>query len=73
MADCLAAVVHHAEEGWRKAMGAQGMFQIGLVEKPVEVLLNDSLWQEKLSAVVRGRPLTLAEEDKPEFRDRDEV
>ena len=65
MADCLAAVVHHAEEGWRKGMGAQGMFQIGLVEQShSQALMDDALWRQALCNVVRGGRLTPAEEDR---------
>lgn len=34
LADCLAAAVYHAEEGYRAGAGSLGMFQFGIVERP---------------------------------------
>ncbi len=40
IADCLAAAVHHVEEGWRRAEGARGMFQFGAVEREIAALVG---------------------------------
>ena len=72
VADCLAAVVHHVEEGWRKGMGAQGMFQIGLVEQPG--MSNETSQRRRdqiITKVVRGTPINMEEEDKLVFPDLD--
>jgi hypothetical protein len=34
LADCLAAVVYHCEEGWRRGQMSAGMFKVGIVERP---------------------------------------
>jgi len=48
LADCLAAAVYHAEEGYRAGAGSLGLFQFGSVERPGQIA-------EPPSALVRAQ------------------
>lgn len=63
LADCLAAVVHHVEEGWRRGAGSLGMFQFGS-DKPTQAEESRDAIRARASVkVINGQPLTGAEED----------
>jgi len=66
LADCLAAAVYHAEEGYRKGAGSVGMFQIGIVERPEQVAELSAL-QQLLRGIATGPPLTPTEEERQLF------
>jgi hypothetical protein len=58
IADCLAAVVHHVEEGWRTGAGSRGMFKLGIVERPGQAAEPAAEVHDR-----EGWRSTLAEED----------
>jgi len=67
LADCLAAVVCHCEEGWRAGAGSRGMFQLGSVELP-ELAYDpeddlDAVRARAAAKVINGQPLTGDEEN----------
>ena len=63
LADCLAAVVHHVEEGWRRGAGSLGMFQLGSVERPEQEDDVDAVRARAAAKIINGQPLTSREED----------
>jgi len=58
VADCLAAVVHHVEEGWRRGAGSDSMFQLGLIEWPQALVAANAIDRQAraFAAVIDGRP-----------------
>jgi hypothetical protein len=73
VADCLAAVVHHAEEGWRKGEGARNMFQMGIMERPGQIAEPTPVQVAPTTKVVMGQTLTPDEEDTIVFADLDKL
>lgn len=61
LADCLAAVVHHCEEGWRNGEMIGGLFDVGLVEYVGEPKPNLTRYKA-ITKVAQGEQLTDAEE-----------
>jgi len=66
VADCLAAVVHHVEEGWRTGYGAEGMFLLGELagQSAPEA---DPVLAQAVTSIARGNPLTPNEEERMIF------
>ena len=58
LADCLAAAVFHAEEGYRAGAGSLGLFQFGVVERPGQVGQTSSLLKRAQTKMVNGERLT---------------
>jgi len=73
VADCLAAVVHHVEEGWRAGAGSRGMFLVGIVERPGQMAEPADMAVRAPAKVIDGQPLTEEEEDHLVFGDLDEL
>jgi len=70
LADCLAAAVHHAEQGWRSAAGSLGLFQLGEAEQPEQPSpQRQTTSQRAYAKVIDGQPLTAEEEDAIIFGD----
>ena len=63
LADCLAAAVYHAEEGYRAGAGSLGLFQFGAVEPSAQAGKRISTLQRAQTKVVNGQPLTPEEEN----------
>ncbi|MGA9130801.1 MAG: hypothetical protein WB384_02255, partial [Candidatus Sulfotelmatobacter sp.] len=63
LADCLAAVVHHVEEGWRAGAGSLGLFQLGSVELPEQEDDRATVAARAAAKVINGQPLTGDEEN----------
>ena len=63
LADCLAAVVHHVEEGWRAGAGSLGLFQLGVVEPPEQEDDRATVAARAAAKVINGQPLTGDEEN----------
>jgi len=69
LADCLAGVVHHCEEGWRHGERIGGMFEMGIVEYAGEAKPNP-VRERAISKIVDGKePLTDEEENAIMFGD----
>jgi hypothetical protein len=62
VADCLAAVVYHCEEGWRSGAGVGGLFKFGPLVEPDEPRIH-SARTAAYKKVNEGTPLTDADED----------
>jgi len=73
LADCLAAAVFHAEEGYRAAAGSLGMFQFGVVERPGQVAEPPEALKRAQTKIVTGQPLTPAEEGAMVFGNLDKL
>lgn len=61
LADCLAAAVYHAEEGYRAGAGSLGLFQFGVVQRPGQVAEPPDALKRAQTKIVTGQPLTSAE------------
>jgi hypothetical protein len=73
LSDCLAAVVHHAEEGYRAGAGSLGLFQFGVVERPGQVAEPPEALKRAQTKIVTGQPLTPAEEGAMVFGNLDKL
>ncbi len=74
LADCVAAVVHQCEEGWRKGDAIGTQFMPGIVEYPGQVSPETHQQLEQaVSGVVEGRKLTPDEERAILFGDLDKL
>jgi hypothetical protein len=67
LADCLAAAVYHAEEGYRAGAGSLGLFQFGEVERPGQMAEQPDTLKRAQTKIILGQPLTPAEEDAITF------
>jgi len=63
LADCLAAVIHHVEEGWRAGAGSLGMFLTGIVDRLGQAAEPEDVYARAAAKVIDGQPLTAEEED----------
>ena len=74
LADCVAGVVHHCEEGWRSGEAAGGLFHIGEVEHPGK---SGPDLQARLAAinakVAEGHAITDQEEDDLLFSELEQL
>lgn len=62
LADALAAVVYHCEESWRAGEGSRGMFKLGALERPGELLKGmEQEIADIYRKVVGGEPLSDAD------------
>jgi hypothetical protein len=61
LADCLAAVVYHCEEGWRSTIGSKGMFRFGSMEPDWEPFIVPEL---TVANTEPGTPLAEEELDR---------